>query len=229
MFNIKEGLAFIGLFLMLGIILVPSFSALGGLFLYAENAQFYGVSLLAFFQAELVFMCVFWLVLIRYSRRSEILEGDVYVKRHIFLMLFIAGEVLVGVVAGGFLVHQDAAWYQVIRAEDEIMPAQAIILLVCYPMYLFFGGSAFLYARTRLLAFSKNKGFYFMVLTFAPFAFLPYYDSGMFEAVSGVFEVVYLLAYWCLSTAWIAFGVIYLVLQSAKEMLKSFKVPYGEK
>jgi len=228
-FNKTEGLAFIGLFLMLGVILVPSFSALGSLFLYAESAQLYEFSLLSFFQVELVFMCFFWLVLRGYSSHSEILEGDVYVRRHIFLMFFIAGQVIVGVVAGGFLVHQDAVWHQVIRAEDEIMPAQAIILLVCYPMYLFFGGSAFLYARTRLLAFSKNKGIYFMVLTFAPFAFLPYYDSGMFEAVSGVFELVYLLAYWCLSMAWIVFGVGYLVLQSAKEMLKGLKGPHGER
>jgi len=127
--------AFVVLFLMLSVIWIPSFSNLGDLFAYAENATYLNVSLLTLFKAELVVLLVVWVILGNYSKKEEVVDGDATVRRHLILMMFIVGQVLVGVVAGGFLVHQDASWNQVVRGADEIMPAQANILLICYPMY----------------------------------------------------------------------------------------------
>jgi len=216
---------FIILFLMLGVIWVPSFLSLGDLFLYAEKAKYHNISMLSVFKAELVVIIVVWLVLISYSKKAERIDGDTYVRRHLILVMFYLGQVFVGSLAGGFLVHQDASWYEVLHNSNEVMPAQAIILLICYPMYLFWGGSAFLYAKTRLPHFVKNKETSFMVLTFAPLAFLPYYDSNMMAGGVDAMELVYLAAYWILSISWIIWGVGFLILKSVQEILKGVIEP----
>jgi len=221
-------LAFVVLFLMLSVIWIPSFSNLGNLFAYAENATYHNVSLLSFFKAELVILVVVWLVLGSYSKKEEVVEGNAYVRRYLIFIMFVIGQVFVGLVAGGFLVHQDASWYQVVQGADEVMPAQAIILLVCYPMYLFFGGGAFIYVKTRMPEFLRNKEMAFMILTFAPLAFLPYYDATMMGATIDFMEIVYLAVYWTLSTGWIILGVAFLVIHASKEIFKGLNVPFGK-
>jgi hypothetical protein len=220
--------AFVILFVMLGVIWVPSFLSLGDLFSYAEKATYHNVSLLSIFQAELLVISIVWLVLMSYSKTAETIDGDTYVRRHLILVMFYIGQVFVGFFAGGFLVHQDASWYEVVHDGNQVMPAQAVILLICYPMYSFFGGSAFLYAKTHLPKFLKNKELAFMVLTFAPFAFLPYHDASMMEVRQDIMELAYLVAYWTLSTAWVVFGIGYLIIKSAQELLKGLKDPYGD-
>jgi len=220
--------ACVALFLMLGAIWVPSFLSLGDLFSYAEKAKYHNVSLLNIFKAELLVLSVVWVFLMSYSKSKETIEGDVYVRRHLILVAFIIAQVFVGFVAGGFLVHQDASWYQVVHGASDVMPAQAIILLICYPMYLFFGGSAFVYAKTRLPVYTVNKGVAFMVLTFAPLAFLPYHDSSMMDARRDILELAYLVAYWVLSTSWAFFGVGFLIFKSSQEILKGLNDPYGD-
>lgn len=215
--------AFVVLFLMLSVILIPSFSNLGDLFAYAENATFHNVSLLTLFKAEWVVLLVAWVVLGCFPRNDEAVDANAYVRRHLTFIMFVIGQVFVGVVAGGFLVHQDASWNQVVRGADEIMPAQAIILLICYPMYLFFGGGAFIYVKTRMPVFLRNKEVAFMVLTFAPLAFLPYYETNMVGAKTDWMETVYLASYWVLSMSWVVFGVAFLIIHSAKEMFKGFE------
>lgn len=216
------------LFLMLSAIWVPSFISLGDLFSYAEKAKYHNISLLNFFKAELLVLSVVWVILMSYSKRKDTINGDAYVRRHLILIAFIIAQVFVGFVAGGFLVHQDASWYQVVHGANEVMPAQAIILLICYTVYLFFGGSAFVYAKTRLQRYLVNKEYAFLVLIFAPLAFLPYHDSSMMDAGRDMMELAYLIAYWVLSTGWAIFGVGYLILKSSQEILKGLKDPYGE-
>ncbi|HIF18113.1 MAG TPA: hypothetical protein EYG50_07465 [Cycloclasticus sp.] len=226
--NKKLPLAFVILFCMLSVIWWPSFANLGDLFGYAEKAQYKGVSLLDFFIAELLVIATVWIVLITYSAGSKRLDGDAYVMMYLILIMFIIGQVFIGFFAGGFLVHQDASWYQVIHENSEIMPSQAIILLICYPLYLFFGGSAFIYAKTRLPTFLHDKHVSFMVLTFAPFAFLPYYDSSLLDIDKSFADFIYMGVYWILSMVWVGVGVLFIILRATKEILKGLSDPYGE-
>ncbi|PHS72615.1 MAG: hypothetical protein COB22_04585 [Cycloclasticus sp.] len=224
----KLPLAVVFLFLMLGVIWWPSFSNLGDLFGYAAKAEYKGVSLLNFFRAELVVLVTVWAVLISYKEQNDMVDGNAYVTRFLILVMFVIGQVFMGFFAGGFLVHQDASWYQVIHEANEVMPSQAVILLVCYPLYLFFGGSAFIYAKTRLPKFLKGKEFSFMVLTFAPLAFLPYYDSSFMQAKKDLFEIAYLSVYWLLSVGWVVIGVLYIILKASQGIFKGLSDPYGE-
>ncbi|MEO1888920.1 MAG: methane monooxygenase/ammonia monooxygenase subunit C [Cycloclasticus sp.] len=226
--NKKLPLVFVILFCMLSVIWWPSFANLGDLFGYAEKAQFKGVTLLDFFKAEIVVLVTVWAVLISYKNTGNKVEGDQYVIRHLILIMFIIGQVFMGFFAGGFLVHQDASWYQVIHENSEIMPSQAIILLICYPLYLFFGGSAFIYAKTRLPTFLHDKHVAFMVLTFAPLAFLPYYDSGLLDIDKSLADFVYKGVYWLVSMVWVAVGVWFIILKAIQEIFKGLSDPYGE-
>jgi hypothetical protein len=215
-------------FLLLFIIWVPTFSNLGDLFTYAEGESIKGISLLQLFQAELLLMLSVGVILFNFNKVKQQTDGDGRVRRHLVLFVWITGQVFVGFIAGGFLVHQDASWYEVMADDNVIMPAQAIILLVCYPAYLFFGGGAYLYTKTRLPVFYKGKEVVFFILTFAPFVFLPYYKGGLSVASNDVMELVYILAYWLLSTAWLAIGVLYLIVQSAKEIFDGLNRPFDE-
>jgi len=74
MSSINVVVAFVILFLMLGIIWWPTFTNLGDLFAYAENAQYQGVSLLNFFKAELIILVTVWVYLISYKKSKEPIE-----------------------------------------------------------------------------------------------------------------------------------------------------------
>ncbi len=66
--------------------------------------------------------------------------------------------------------------------------------------------------ENKVSCICEQQKYFFMVLTFMPLAFLPYHDADMVKAVNGILEMAYLIAYWGLSTAWVVFGVAYLVL-----------------
>jgi len=219
---------FVVFFSMLAVILLPSFSNLGDLISYAVKEDYKGISLMAFLKAELIITVTVWGVLLSYKGRRERIDGDAHVKRHLVLIVFILGQVFMGFFAGGILVHQDASWYQVVHESSEVMPSQAVILLICYPLYLFFGGGAYIYARTRLFKFTRNKAIPFLVLTFAPFSFLPYYEASMLMINRDIADLVYVLAYWLLSLSWVAIGVMYILFKSSQEILKGLSDPYEE-
>ncbi|PCI19682.1 MAG: hypothetical protein COB62_05325 [Piscirickettsiaceae bacterium] len=221
-------IAFVVLFLMLGVIWWPSYSNLGDLFGYAENADYKGVTLLHFFKAELLVLLIVWAYLMSYKKGNRTTDGNKYVRQHLILMMFVIGQVFMGFFAGGFLVHQDASWYQVIHGANEVMPSQAVILLICYPLYLFFGGGAYIYTRTRMPKFVRHKEVAFMVLTFAPLAFLPYYDSSLMDVKRDIAQLTYMATYWLLSVGWVGLGVIYIVIHSAKEILHGLSNPHTE-
>ncbi|ORU93378.1 MAG: hypothetical protein A6F70_05470 [Cycloclasticus sp. symbiont of Bathymodiolus heckerae] len=227
-FNKKIPVVFAVLALVLVMIWGPIFSSFADLFSYAKTALYNGVTLLDIFKAELLILCIVWLVLMSYSKSNDTVDGDAYVRRHVILMMFVIGQVFVGFFVGGFWAHQDASEYQIVRGADAVMPAQAIILLICYPLYLFFGGSAFIYAKTRLAIFLKGKELSFMVLTFTPWLLLPFNDASLLQASNDLVELFYLAVYWILSTVWVVWGVGFLILRSAKEVLRGLKDPYGD-
>jgi len=67
-----------------------------------------------------------------------------------------------------------------------------------------------------------------MLLVFAPFIFLPFFDSSFVTNKTDFGGIVYLAAYWILSTVWAVVGVIYLIIKSTQEILRGLKDPYGE-
>lgn len=216
------------LFGSLAVILWPSITNMGDLMTYAVNAEYQGVSLIDVFAGELVIILTVWIVLLTYKGEQVDANNRDYINRFLVLILFILGQVFMGFFAGGLLVHQDAAWYQVAHESDEVMPSLAVIFMVCYPMYLFFGGSAYLYSKTRLAKFTEHKLVYFLVLTFAPLAFLPYYDADLLKTNREAFDFLYVIAYWLLSISWMLYGVIFLLFKIAREILKGLNHLYDE-
>ncbi|GEM_PF-3502838 len=213
------------LFAMLMIIWLPSFSNLGELIVFAREKSFFGISLSSLFVAELSFLLAVWLVLTSYRKPDKEKVSLVCIKRHLILTSWFLGQVVVVFLAAGFLVHQDASWYQMAHGANEIMPAQSAILLICYPGYLLFGGGGYFYARTRLPGFIKEKKTAFLVLTFAPFVYLPYYDTNLSSLGGPVIEgeALYIVTYWLLSISWLVMGVGYLVLMSIKEIILNIR------
>ncbi len=96
------------------------------------------------------------------------------------------------------------------------------------PAVLFFGGSAFIYAKTRLPAFLHDKHVAFMVLSFAPLAFLPYYDSSLLDIDKSLADFIYMGVYWLLSMVWVGVGVLFIILRAIQGILKGLIDPYGE-
>ena len=221
-------LAFVFFFALLAIIVLPSFSNMGDLVSYALKEDYKGISMMTFLKAELIIIVTVWGLLLSYKEPLDRIDGDIHVKRHLILILFVIGQVFIGSFAGGILVHQDASWYQVLHDSTEVMPSQAVILLICYPLYLFFGGGAYIYARTRLIKFTRNKEVPFLILTFAPFSFLPYYDASMLMVNRDVADLIYVLAYWLLSVSWVTVGVAYILLKSSQEIYKGLTGPFDE-
>ncbi|PHS72614.1 MAG: hypothetical protein COB22_04580 [Cycloclasticus sp.] len=216
------------LFVMLGFILWPNVTNLGDLFSFAKNFDYKGIPLSQLFFSELVILLTVWLVLSTYKKGKSIVYGDEYMIRHCILLLFVTGQVFMGFFAGGIVSYQDVTSSQTAHEVSNVMESQAVIFMVCYPLYLFFGGTAFIYARTRLPEFLSNKRVPFMMLTFAPMAFLPYYDASIGDFNKSVFEWLYRIDYWLLSIAWVVIGVFHIAVSASKEIYKGLSNPYEE-
>lgn len=124
--------------------------------------------------------------------------------------------------AAGVLIQYDAAWFQSIHPdENRLPPTFFTIFFICYPAYVALGGAIYLYMKTRLPDMLAAVRWYLLIAVAAPFAFLPYYDSAIFDQKLTLAEGLYLAAYWLIFFLWLAAGITPLIVHSFKSIIES--------
>jgi hypothetical protein len=122
----------------------PTWQNLSGLWVFSTTYQGRGIALSDLFTVEIAALLVLTTI---YAQSSTGTGSTSVIRRFAVLAVLILAQLMLSLFAAGFLVHQDAAWYQILRGQNEIMPATAVIVMACYPGYLLFGGGAYLYAK----------------------------------------------------------------------------------
>lgn len=89
--------------------------------------------------------------------------GEVQPRHEAGHLWTLTGLILVLVVAtywgGSYYAEQDGSWHQVAIRDTAFTPAHIIIFYTSFPMFILFGIGGYMYARTRLPALFRDKGF----------------------------------------------------------------------
>lgn len=127
--------------------------------------------------------------------------GDKRVAQAFLLMIWLSLDLLMVVFGGGLLAHMDAPWVQMSTAA--ISPAHLVTFIAVMPAYIVFGVSSWLFARTRLPEFAKGNLDHFVIVTIAPFMFLPAFDPQDLIHSLDPNSNLYLVIYWVITIAWV--------------------------
>ena len=74
--------------------------------------------------------------------------------------------------AGSYFAEQDNSWHQVVLRDTPFTANHIVVFYFCFPMYILLGGSAWLYARTRLPQYAKEVSLPLTLAVFGPFMIL---------------------------------------------------------
>jgi len=136
-------------------------------------------------------------------RNKEINHSELIIK-YFFQLIWVGILVLVVLMAGGFLAHQDTAWHQLTLSNEKTMLPRTLIYTFLYPGYVITGGAAWLHARSHFpeKVTTKMKIAFFFA-TFAPFAFLPAQDPDLLNLSTDFYNILFRSAHWILNIVWI--------------------------
>jgi predicted MFS family arabinose efflux permease len=162
-----------------------------------------------------------WLWITRPQTDGE-LENSERLRRHLAVLAWLMALVFFVFLAAGVLIQYDAAWFQSIHPdENRLPPTFFTIFFICYPAYVALGGAIYLYMKTRLPDMLASIRWPLLIAVAAPFAFLPYYDSAIFDQNLTLAEGSYLAAYWLIFFLWLAAGIAPLIVYSFRAIVGS--------
>lgn len=151
---------------------------------------------------EAVFALTIWRWILRTQEASLAADNGGRVPQTLVLMIWLTLDVFMVIVGGGFLAHMDTPWAQMSTAK--LSPAHLVTFIAVMPAYVVFGIASWLFALTRLPEFARGKTDHFLVITFAPFMFLPVFDPQDLIHSLDPNRSLYLVVYWTVIIAWTA-------------------------
>ncbi len=122
-------------------------------------------------------------------------------RRHLLLLSLVFGQTLV-VAMTGILAHMDTPWQQIAMGNLADNPALHLFWLVNTPVSLALGGTAYIYALTRLPDIARGLGRYFAVTAIGPVAFMPALEVDQLLSLYSGSNGTYVLAYWTMVALW---------------------------
>lgn len=151
---------------------------------------------------EAGFSLILWRWIVRTQETSLAADDGGQVPQAFLLMIWLMLDTFMVIVGGGFLAHMDTPWAQMSTAK--LSPAHLVTFIAVMPAYIVFGVASWLFAFTRLPEFTKGKLDHFVIITLAPFMFLPVFDPQDLIHSFDPNHNLYLVVYWTVTIAWTA-------------------------
>jgi methane/ammonia monooxygenase subunit C len=107
------------------------------------------------------------------DRNLAALQPREELRRYFYLVSFIFVYAFAVYFAASFFAEQDASWHQTVVRDTSFTPSHIVLFYGTMPLYVMFGGGAFLYAMTRLPKFARNISIPFTLAVVGPFMILP--------------------------------------------------------
>lgn len=129
------------------------------------------------FHVELIFLALVYpalwgyLWLSRDHNLDEIAPKE-ELTRYFTLTMWISIYTFAVYWAGSYFAEQDNSWHQVAIRDTPFTANHIIVFYFCFPMYILLGGSAWLYARTRLPLYAKQISLPLTLAVLGPFMIL---------------------------------------------------------
>lgn len=106
------------------------------------------------------------------DRHLDALAPKEEIRRYFTLTMWISIYTFAVYWAGSYFAEQDNSWHQVVIRDTPFTANHIIEFYFCFPMYIILGGSAWLYARTRLPLYAQGISLPLTLAVFGPFMIL---------------------------------------------------------
>ncbi|PKO84318.1 MAG: hypothetical protein CVU17_03990 [Betaproteobacteria bacterium HGW-Betaproteobacteria-11] len=197
---------------------------LGGQLAEAVPAAFVPRSMTDYLPVWIVeagFSLILWRWIVRTQGASLAAESG-QVSQAFLLLIWLALDMFMVIIGGGFLAHMDTPWAQMSTAK--LSPAHLVTFIAVMPAYIVFGVASWLFAFTRLPEFAQGKLDHFVVITLAPFMFLPVLDPQDLIHSFDPNHNLYLVVYWTVTIAWTA-NIGWLLMKLFRYILAKLQNP----
>jgi methane/ammonia monooxygenase subunit C len=150
------------------------FAVSAGLDSYEPEFEQYWMRL---FYIELVVLAVFTTGLWGYlwvsrDRNLDSINPKEEIRRYFTLTMWISVYTFAVYWAGSYFAEQDNSWHQVAIRDTPFTANHIIEFYFNFPLYVILGGSAWVYARTRLPLYAKGISLPLTLAVFGPFMIL---------------------------------------------------------
>ncbi|TAN50027.1 MAG: methane monooxygenase/ammonia monooxygenase subunit C [Methylococcaceae bacterium] len=106
------------------------------------------------------------------DRNPAALTPKAELRRHFALTMWISIYTFAVYWAGSYFAEQDNSWHQVVIRDTPFTANHIVVFYFSFPFYIMMGGSAWLYARTRLPTFAQGISLPLTLAVFGPFMIL---------------------------------------------------------
>ncbi len=107
------------------------------------------------------------------DKNVENVAPDVELKRYMSLTMWLVLYSFAFYWTGSFFAEGDGNWHQTVLRDTPITPSHIVLFYACIPIYLTLGVGSFVYAMTRLPAFSRGISLMHVFAIVGPFLILP--------------------------------------------------------
>lgn len=117
-------------------------------------------------------VCLWSYLWLTRDRNLAALTPKAELRRHFALTMWISIYTFAVYWAGSYFAEQDNSWHQVVIRDTPFTANHIVVFYFCFPFYIMMGGSAWLYARTRLPTFAQAVSLPLTLAVFGPFMIL---------------------------------------------------------
>lgn len=107
------------------------------------------------------------------DRNLANVEPRTEMRRHFNLVMWITLYTFTFYWTGSFFAEQDGVWHQTVVRDTSFTPSHNVLFYACIPIYMMFGVGGFLYAMTRIPAFSRGVSIAYVFAVLGPALILP--------------------------------------------------------
>ncbi|QWF71933.1 methane monooxygenase/ammonia monooxygenase subunit C [Methylomonas paludis] len=137
----------------------------------------YAIYWMRLFYGEIIALlsatALLWIYLWRSrDQQLETIQPREELRRYFALTMWISIYTFAVYWAGSYFAEQDNSWHQVVIRDTPFTANHIVVFYFCFPMYILLGGSAWLYARTRLPLYANQISLPLTLAVFGPFMIL---------------------------------------------------------
>ncbi len=107
------------------------------------------------------------------DRNLAALTPKIELRRYFSFTLWLVAYTFAIYFIGSFFAEGDGVWHQTVIRDTSFTPSHNVLFYACIPMYIFLSVSGFLYAMTRLPAFSRGISVAHVLAVLGPVLILP--------------------------------------------------------
>ena len=107
------------------------------------------------------------------DRHLAALEPKLELRRYFYFTMWLVAYTFSIYLIGSFFAEGDAVWHQTVIRDTSFTPSHNVLFYACIPAYIFFGVGGFMYAITRLPAFSRGISVAHVLAVLGPVLILP--------------------------------------------------------